>query len=202
MRPRETTRPLSLEVQLRKLYARLPMPQYPEPPTALDVSLGPGVFDLWDAYNKLLSYDLLLIPEREPRLDGTYGRLPTQALKVATILAALSWPDDVPKPIIEIEHMARAIRVAETWRASAHRALKMAYEIESDVLRNRIYRRIAQAGPSGVSLRDLRNAMRRTALEDIEDVLHEMEKLEEITLVRWQPKGGGRPSERYVSVTD
>ena len=86
--------------------------------------------DLWEAYSKTVRHDLLVRAtggsiKLDRRLFSTYGRLPTQALKVAIILAALDWQSsgDIR---IDLAHMRHALRIVERWRISAHRTLRLA----------------------------------------------------------------------------
>lgn len=129
------TEPAALAGTLRHLDERLPQAQWPDRPTPLTVTLGEKVLPSWKTYNKTMSYDLLLDPALDERLHGLYGRMPTHAIKVAMLLAALDWPADRVAPQIELHHLARAVDIAERWRASAHRALGQATQTEAGTLR-------------------------------------------------------------------
>jgi Protein of unknown function (DUF3987) len=193
----EVTEPPGLAAALQHLNARLPQATWPAPPAALTVALGAGVAAAWGRYNKALRHDLLTA-DLDERLYGTYGRLPVQALKVATLLAALDWPDGPPAPRIEPAHLARAVGIAERWRASAHRALALTQRTGFDAVRTRLLGHLGRAGAAGLTFRDLARAMRdkepdalRHALRQLVDA-GEVEPLDAGT----GPKGG-RPTERY-----
>lgn len=205
---REHNEPSQLLGGLRQLYERLPAATWPDPPEALTVGLSEEVYTAWGRYNKALSHDLLLDGDIDPRLHGTYGRLPVQALKVATILAALDWsePPSGAKgkaPTIELPHLARAVTICEEWRASVHRVLALATANEFDALRLRILRQIGRHSANGATLRDLYKAMRDKRPAEIEEALAQMTELGEIEAVDIKPgKKGGRPTKRYRFVIE
>jgi hypothetical protein len=189
--------PAGLVEGLEALYRRLPAPAWPAPPLAEPVTLGPGVQDAWNRYNKALSYEMLP-GELDERLHGTYGRLPGQALKVALILAALDgWPVGQAGPAIELPHLARAISTCEAWRASAHRVLELLSQTDFDRTRVRIVRQIGRAGPEGATLRDIYRGMRDRTPGEIEDMLEQMVRAGEIEQESTRGQGPGRPTERY-----
>lgn len=190
--------PASLVGDLVRLYGRLPTPTYPQPPPARTISLGTGVYGAWEKYSKAVSYDLLS-DSVDSRLWGNYGRLPTQALKIATILAALDWTDTVV-PQIELPHLSRAIEIAETWRESAHRALISARRDDADALRDRLLQTIARFHPKGATRRDLSRAIRDRKPTELDRALLELIKAGEVESTGVESTGG-RPTERYRIVT-
>jgi len=200
--PRETQRPEAFVATLRNLYQRLPPTTWPEAPIAFFVTLADGVFDIWNNYNRAVSYDMLQSNDFDDRLAGTYGRLPVHALKVATLLAALDWATpNLPQhknqaPRIELPHIVRAIGIVEEWRASTHRALRLATESEYAALSRRIMRHLAAAEPDGLSIRELARAMRDKRPTAIEAVVLE---LVAGGLVEEAPErtSTGRPTKRY-----
>lgn len=73
-------------------------------------------------------------PKPPAELWGTYGRLPTAALKVAIILAALDWDGTGHAPTIGPAHWYRGQLIAENWREGAHlfyRELNDAAELDT-----------------------------------------------------------------------
>jgi hypothetical protein len=195
---RGVDRPPALADGLKRLYNRLPPATWPNPPEAITVSLGAGTFDAWKAYNRALSFDLLT-PELDRRLFGAYGRLPTHALKVAMILAALNW-DTTPAPQIELTHLARAQAIAEEWRRSAHRALAEATASDFDRLQERITRQLSRHEPGGATLRNVYRAMRDKQPMEIENTLLQMSSAGLVEIV--EVKTGGRPAKRYRLAKD
>ena len=178
------------------LYSRLPANVWPQPPTALDVRLGTAVLLAWQAYDKLLRHDLLTIDLPE-RLWGWYGRAPTQVIKVATLLAALDW-DTGDTPKIELPHLMRAISIVESWRASVHRLLAMTTQSVYSTMRQRITRVLASADPYGATLRDLYKGLRDKSPSEIESILDQMVRVNEIVVIDVKPgPKGGRPTKRY-----
>jgi len=149
--------------------------QWPDPPKALCVTLGTGVYDAWQAYSKATRYDLIN-DDLDQRLHGCYGRLPVQAWKVAMVLAALDWQES-PAPVIELPHLARAIGIVETWRASAHRALAKVAATEFERLQQRIIVQLSRHEPHGATLRDLYKSIRDRSPEEIEMSLGQLQKV-------------------------
>jgi hypothetical protein len=194
--PQEREEPSELATGLSQLYERLPSATWPEQPEALTVTLGKGVHDAWSQYNRALSHQLLT-DDLEHRLWGTYGRLPTQALKVAINLAALDWREGEKAPIIELPHLARALAICEDWRASAHRALKKVTASEFDALRVRILRQLGRFEPQGATARDVYRAMRDKPPDEIKDILRQMIEAGDITAQEVNPTGRGRKTTRY-----
>ena len=186
----------NLAEPLARLYNRLPVNVWPQSPTALDVRLGSTVFQIWQAYDKALRHDLLT-PDLPERLWGWYGRAPTQVLKVAMLLAALDWGRS-DAPHIEQAHLLRAISIVESWRASVHRLLALTTQSAYSAMQQKITRVLAAAEPYGATLRDLYKVWRDKSPAEIETVLDQMIRINEVivTDVKPGPKGG-RPTKRY-----
>lgn len=196
--PREQPRPNEITSMLQALYNRLPAAKYPENPQPLTVTMGAGVMEAWSRYNRALSHELLT-PDLNSWLYGTYGRLPTHALKVAMILAALDWQPGESAPHIELPHLARATAITETWRASAHRALEMTTTSETDRIRDRITRQLSKHDPQALSLRDLSKLLVDIDKPSLEMTLQDMTRLGEVIEVdAGTGAKGGRPTKRYL----
>jgi hypothetical protein len=194
--PQERDEPPGLIGVLKILYGRLEIPTWPKPPKAFDLMLGTGVFEAWAAYNKAMRFDLLT-PELPERLWGVYGRLPTQVLKVATILAALDWGSE-DAPVIELPHIARAVSIAESWRVSAHRVVAAANQNDYTAMRGRLMRILSKAGQRGATMRDIGRAMRDKTPSEIEMTLDQMVDIGDAVLMDSKPgQSGGRPTRRY-----
>jgi hypothetical protein len=196
--PRDAQRPASLEHHLRRLYSRLPQADWPARPEPVDVAIAPEALAAWQSYNRATSYDLLLDGSLDERMYGLYGRLPTQALKVATILAALDWPETALRPCVEQQHMAQALSIVESWRLSAHRALQIASIGEHQALLTRVLRQIAKYGSAGATLRDIYKALKDRKPSEIEAAVAELRSVCEIEELQAKPSSaGGRPTKRY-----
>jgi hypothetical protein len=187
---------------LEQLYRRLPMPSWPDPVTPLSVRLAPGVLERWGAYAKAVGHDLLT-PELDERLYGTYGRMPTQVLKLATNLAAMDWPNNQDAPTIELSHLARGMDIAETWRASAHRVLAAASVNDTNKKITRLLYQVGRHGATGATSRELGRAMKDLSPKDIQDLLAQAIQAGEIVAVEagTSPRGG-RPTDRYRLATE
>jgi len=197
--PASVREPGDLRQGLSRLYRRLPQPTYPDPAGATYVTLGTGVESAWLAYHKAVGHDMLR--HLDERLYGSYGRLPSHVLKVAMLLAALDWPEEHANPRIELAHLARAIDIAEGWRASLHRALSQSARTEHDDLRGRILDTLDVAGEVGATCRDLARQLSRKATE-VQRLLNALVKEGEVEGVRQEsgPKGG-RPTDIFRRVS-
>lgn len=194
---RETDQSPELTGALINLQKHLPSPMWPDPIDPISVHLGEGVFDTWKRYNRALSYDLLT-PDLNGQLWGAYGRIPTHALKVAMILAALDWKEGQACRI-ELSHLARSMAICESWRASIHRAMTGALSTNYDQLRRRILRQIAKV-QGGATFREIYRGMQDKTPGEIEMTLSEMMLAGEIEKLAPEPGRRGRPAERYVLV--
>jgi hypothetical protein len=195
--PHEVPEPPSLTDALRLLIGRLPHAVWPQPVQAISANIVDSAFDTWSKYNKALSYDLLT-EELDHRLYGTYGRLPTSALKVALILATLDWTDRAPTPVILDQHINKAMQITERWRESAHRALSMAQQSEYEGYKRRVLRILSKAGTSGATIRDFAKSMKDARPTAIEDTVKELLLAGDIEM--HDPPNtshGGRPTTRY-----
>jgi hypothetical protein len=194
--PAEMEEPPDLGRALRSLAGRLPAATWPEPPRALSVGFAPDAFELWRAYNKAVSFDLLA-DGLDARLYGTYGRLPTQVLKVATCLAALRW-GDAPVPVIDMGVLGRAVGIAEEWRAGAHRALGLSASGERDRKLERVLYQAARFEPEGASIRDIARGLRDIPREAVVELVKVGVAAGELYPIE-QAAGtkGGRSTTRY-----
>lgn len=199
--PREPPASLLLEIEsgLQSLLSRLRNPTWPDPPQPVDVRIDADAHELWTAYNRALSFTLLQPPsEVDERLHGSYGRLPTSALKVAVLFATLAWQPSAGPPRITEAILRAALGVTERWRASAHRALDQAADVSSNQLWTRILAALARCQPDGTTLRDLYiNHMRDQEPDKIENALRQLAQAGEVVAYNWQNAKGGRPTKRF-----
>lgn len=200
-KPQKTDQPRDLIDELRGLYNRLPASQWIKPAGALIVDIDDKAREQWDTYNKWCSYDCLG-DGLDQRLYGTYGRLPTQALKVSLLLAAMDWPSDWDAPYITAEHLARAIALVEQWRLGAHQALVVATRTEADVLAQRVTKQLAKAGTEGSTMRDLARNLRDVNRSALLLTVEQMVKTKEVEKIVHKSENGGRATEVYRLVTE
>jgi hypothetical protein len=193
---RATDEPRSLAETLQRLCERLPGAKWPDPPQALTVSMSESAMEAWGTYNKAVGYDLLKTFTVDERPRGTYGRLPIHVIKVATILAALEWPEEKTAPSIELTHLAQAVAICERWRASAHRALNMASQGKKDKLKCRILEVVSRHEPKGITRAELKKLMKNHNPEEIDTAVDEMLGVD-LREVKSKPgREGGRPTRR------
>jgi hypothetical protein len=194
--PKEQPAPTALTAALRNLYARLPAARWPDTLADVPAILEPGVYDHWNAYNKLMRYELLT-DDLDRRLWAAYGRLPVATLKVATILAALDWPEQEPTPRIAMPHLHRALLIVESWRSSAHRVLDLALNAAEDRMAQAVIEKL-KGNARGLTLRDLYKGMKRHKPRHIERVLNELVLQGEIREIEYQNPRGGPRTKRYA----
>ncbi|MBZ0307012.1 MAG: hypothetical protein K8I82_13160, partial [Anaerolineae bacterium] len=194
-KPQEPTQLLDT---LNQLNERLPAAQWPNPPEAKNVVLGTGVYATWERYSKALSHDLLTSEQVDESIFGTYGRLPTAALKVAMLLAALDWPEGSETLHIELPHLARAIDITERWRASAHRVIAKATQTQYHRTAERISKQIAKEGEKGTTARNIKKAMNDIESKKIDDMLNQMVQDGDVIATDSQNSNGGPKTTRYT----
>lgn len=138
--------PGELVQRLRRLYEALPRPhaEFVYKPSdngdpkivaarqvgygALQARMLPEAWDAYHQYDRAL-HTLAARPVASERLDPTYGRLPSMAVKVALALATMEWAQHTTgAPTIGLGHWAAAQEITERWRHSAHRILAAALD--------------------------------------------------------------------------
>jgi hypothetical protein len=158
--------PRHLVEALRRLaHELLPVPTFPVPAEARDAEMTDEVRAAWWRYYLAVTYDLLTGDQPpDGRLWGCYGRLPSQALKVALILAGLDWASGGSvEPRVTLAHYIRAQAIAEAWRASAHRLLNTlagSCAAAEHSKEDRVLQRIRAAGPSGIAAREVYRSLK------------------------------------------
>ena len=185
---------------LTAIYTALPGPVYPEPVAARSVTIDPDAFNAWRRYGKALRYDLQIDGGLPENLHGLYGRLPTQALKIAILLATIDTP---AAPAITLAYYARAQAIAETWRASAHRVQALTIQADANKMADRIIKTVSAAGGEGISAREVRNSMRDVDVWKLETELTSLVNVGELTKTERKPGSkGGRPTVLYSLSTE
>jgi len=196
--PWYTDRPSELDETMIALGKSLPQARWPDPVDAMPVTLGAGVYALWTAYNKAMSYDLVT-DDLDQRLWYAYGRLPTHVLKVSMLLAAMETTTH-----ITLNHLARAIYICEEWRESAHRVLVQSATEAQDRIKQRVIFQISKSDPYGVTLRDLYKALKGGGVKasEIERALQELLTGGDVTTQETGSPRGGPKVIRYFLARD
>lgn len=164
---------------------------------ASEVVLGEGVWRAWEAYARA-TQDTLLTPDLDAELHGSYGRLATQAIKIAMLLAASDCTD---LPVcVEQRHFARAQEVVERWRVSLHEIWSRGITTDEEHASDKIIKLLREAGEQGLLARDIYRQLHRPAA-DITKLLELMERSGEVERINEIGKNG-RVTERWIrSVT-
>jgi Protein of unknown function (DUF3987) len=200
--PKDTQTPTNLANRLRRLHERLPEPPQPdalgEKKTSEAWSLSADIWAACHAYEQALRAMTAPSSSLNDRLRAVYGRLHVQAIKVATLLAALDWSDadgETPHPKVTVAHWYRAQQIAEEWRASAHRLLADLGENEEGRLETRLLSLLKACGGSA-TVRDLYRTL-RSPRKTVMETLKALEDDGRIVRVQNAYNGLGRPPEKY-----
>ncbi len=195
--PKAQPPPDQLVTRIRTIYKRLPEPTWPEPTPDIPARLVGDSFQIWNRYNKALRYELLDSDCLDQRFWAAYGRMPVHALKVATILAILDWPEGEELPPVYPRHVMRAMQIVEGWRRSAHRVLDLASNQAENNLQQRVVQLITK-NPGGMTLRDVYKRMKRTKPKKIESMLDDLVLRGELRQIDYQNPRGGPKTQKYV----
>jgi hypothetical protein len=178
---------------------KLPLPKSDnwgghEPPQPLTASLAPDVWEHWEAYARALEFELLAREGFSPRLNPSYGRLATLAIKVATLLAAIDWAmgGKSASLVIGLRHWARAQLITEHWRASLHRLIELPdHEGRGDDLDARILHLLRNA-PNGLTSREIAQALSMTRASERAEVNATLDLLKRDGLIEEFERKGKR----------
>lgn len=196
-KPRRSAQPVAYMNAVKGLHERLG-------DECLSIDIDPGALDEWERYSERM-LDHEQTNSLDPRLAGTYGRMPTNALKIASHLAALQWPQGQSVPCITPDLVHSGIEIAETWRASAKRVLRYirAASIDTSQKEIRALKVIAHRHPKGATLDELRKAMSNVPKDEVLNIALALESKGETKRAKRNPtKKGGRPTWAWVMVTE
>lgn len=191
--------PPELIQQIAKLHTMLPIPQENavgehQPAEVVNVTMANEARAAFRRYRKAL---IELSEDVDQRLHGNYGRLPTQALKVAMNLALIDWAGQATgsHPAIQPAHWWRAQSIVENWRASLHRALTALDETVETRAQRRIMLLLRQS-PSGLYARDICRGTGLT-IKHVEAALHLLMDAGMVDMHEQAPAGGGWTTKLY-----
>jgi hypothetical protein len=166
---------------------------------ALAFAVEPEAWQAWRRYDAAL-FGLVRDGRTTERLDPTYGRLPTAAIRLALTLAAAEWAlAGGPAPRVARRHWAAAQEIAERWRRHIHLVLARALRAEAadDAATDaaRLVRFLLKAG--GAQRRgELQRALDLTAAELDAAVAAAAPRVR-----AWETHTGGKPA-RWVGLAD
>jgi len=184
--------PPHLTTALKRLHDRLPPPPDIHDPEQKAETLSVAMDD--DALKGFQAYRRAMIEtsrELDSQLHGNYGRLPTQALKVALCLAAIDWSAQAEgnKPVIRSGHWAQAQQIVETWRESLHRLVIVLNETRDSRGQTRILSTLKHS-PSGLTARDLGRQSGLTT-KDVNSALNVLIESGDVEALDAMPPNGG-----------
>jgi len=107
------------EATLRANAVQLSAPLLASP---VQLARGGAAWAAWERYARAAGFDLLRQDKIADIYATSYGRLSTQLIKVAIILAAFDAPQ-LPV-VVEPRHIYRAQQIVELWRASLHNVIE------------------------------------------------------------------------------
>lgn len=186
---------------LRQLHEMLPEPPSAssgEKPATIRASMDDAARHAFRRYRRALTTEL--IDDLDVRLQGSYGRFPTQAVKVALNLAVLDWSLQTQgnNPTIRIGHWARAQQIVESWRASLHR-LMVSLDETADSRGQAQILVLLKSSPTGLTARDLsRSCGLRT--KEIYSALNVLTESGELEVIERKPPNGGQVTKIYRAV--
>lgn len=135
------------------------------------VRLADGVFESWKSYTYAVRFSMLSDGKIDATLTASYGRLGTQLIKVAMLLATM---DCQTLPVVvELRHLARAQQIVERWRAALHSMLHEGTATDEARLSDRALERLAKGGSQGMTARDLYREL-KVKSEDMRSILEEL----------------------------
>lgn len=200
--PKESQTPTDLANRLNRLHEKLPEPPLPdalgEKKSSEAWSLSADIWSACHAYEQALRAMTAPNSSLDDRLRAIYGRLHVQAIKVATLLAALDWADGddaSQRPKVTAAHWYRAQSITEDWRASAHRLLADLGENEEGRLEARVLGLLRTCGGSA-TVRDIYRTL-RSPRKTVLEALKALEDDGRVLRVQNAYSGRGRPPEKY-----
>lgn len=180
-RPPKMALPLTLIAGLRRIFDLFPCPHAEwvlgegegarrRPSVTLwgvvepsEAVFAEGVLDALDAYARAVGFTLLQEGGVEATLWSAYDRLGGHAIKLALLLATL---DAEQLPVrVEPRHAARAVEIAETWRAALHQIWSEGAATEETTLADRLLASLERVAPQGLSTRELCQLLHRSSQE-------------------------------------
>lgn len=121
-----------------------------EPASAL---FDKGVWQAWETYSRATRFDMVRGQEVEEQLYPSYGRMGTQAIKVAMILATM---DTQTLPVrITLPHFAHAQSIVEQWREALYQLQYSGGGSDENTLQDKVLKRVLQLPDEGGLIREV-----------------------------------------------
>lgn len=103
----------------------------------IEATMADGVNQAINAYGKAVGFDMAFHRLIDPLFYSAYDRLSSHLIKVSLILAALD-AQQKGRVVVEMRHVARALRIVEGWRASLHQVYGQIAATDESQLTDRI----------------------------------------------------------------
>jgi hypothetical protein len=161
---------------------------YDTQPAAI-AQLDPAARTLWTAYDKAMRFD---IPNQglDETLYASYTRFPSQALKVAMMLAVMDARPGEDGVIILPKHLARAFCIVEGWRANLHRMWREGMQTQETKTGNRILIKLREAGDAGMTARELAQLVKGANTKEIKEMLEVLKSAAQVEMVDTKASNG------------
>ncbi|MDX9690752.1 MAG: hypothetical protein RBT70_09915 [Alphaproteobacteria bacterium] len=182
-------------------FTRLPQPDDNKPAKEITVSLGNGVFELWQAYDKATRHDFVIDDNLSHRYKSNYKRLPAMLIKTAILLSTLDWIESKrAAPVLEKNHFAHAYLLTEQWRESLHRMLEVPNKDgQEDSLETKALRHIPAFGSNFViTPRELSQKLNLSGVDERQILDRLIQQMEKDKLIVWRTvKHIGKDGKEY-----
>lgn len=157
--------------------------QHPAEPVMLDE----GVWQAWETYSRVTRHEMLQANDVEDRLFPAYGRMGTQVIKVAMILAAM---DTEQLPVrITLPHYAHAQMIVESWRAALAQLQQVTSKTEESSLQDKVLETVTQLPAEGGLIRDVYRPLGIKAKE-CRELLNELQSSGQVEMFKGKAANG------------
>jgi hypothetical protein len=144
------------------------------------LEVSAAVREAYATYNAAL-LEILARGDAPSDFDACYGRFHDKALRIAMLLASLSYQDT-----ISMTHWAYAQQVTERWRLMLHQIVQLVSASQpltrEEQLEHKIEQQISHNGPR--TARELRQCIRGYGSSEIQHALHGMTTTERLVPVK------------------
>jgi hypothetical protein len=139
-------------------------------PPVMKATAEPNAMKRLLAYRRALGFDMIEQDVVSEDKSASYSRIPTLAMKIATLLAMSETQPGQTVTIHESNALA-ALLIAERWRESLHRLDRDTARATGNRTQDRLLEYLRSAGPGGATLRDISRDCRVRDQRDATDAL-------------------------------